>query len=486
MSNTCWVSERHLGRALIGLLGGLLLASGPIAAKVSPEEAAGLGMAGASTPLTPVGAERAGNADGTIPTWEGGITTPPAGYTKGGWYVDPYADDQPLFTITAQNYEQYQDKLTPGTIALLKRYPDTFTMPVYPTRRSASYPQWFYEGSIYNATHAEWCGNPDPVRAERCLKKDSVKRGLHFPVVKTGGEALWNHTFTYWGRQMVAHAYGANAYAGGGYVDVHKISRWLGYHFQDIDSDDPYFQRNGGAMLCYSEADIAPPRSAGQVFGGCNSWSNSDFDAYLYIPGQRRVRKAPELGFYDSPGSGSDGLRTADQRFGWFTSGGEEWFEYMPLRKAEFIVPYNAYKMAQPGITFADVMRVGHVNPEYKRYELHRHWVVEGKLRPQFRHIFPRRLGYIDEDSWHVTTTDNYDGQDQLWRVTEVYSINYYDQPLPFVWSDANMDMQNGRYSSAPHWHNMGVAEGNGPPDFEGTPPLDYYKPAGLRRIGVR
>ncbi|MEC9340303.1 MAG: DUF1329 domain-containing protein [Pseudomonadota bacterium] len=458
----------------------------PLAAKVSPEEAAQLGMPEDDTPLTPVGAERAGNADGSIPPWTGGITTPPPGYVKGGWYVDPYADDQPLFTIDVSNYKQYEDKLTPGTIALINRYPDTFTVPVYPTRRSAAYPEWFYEGSIYNATHAEWCGSDDPVRAERCLKRDSVQRGIHFPIPKTGGELLWNHTFTYWGRKFEAHAYGANAYANGGYVDVHKVSRWMQYHMLGEDLGDPYFHRLGGAMLCYSEYDIAPPRSAGQVFGGCNNWSESDFDAYIYVPGQRRVRKAPELGFYDSPGSGSDGLRTADQRLGWFVSGGEEWYEYLPIRKVEVFAPYNAYKMADPNVTFDDLMGVGHINPQYKRYELHRHWVVEGKLRTQYRHIFPHRRAFIDEDSWHVTTADMYDKQDQLWRVTEIYQLNYYDQPLPFVWGDANMDMQNGRYAASPHWHNIGNADGNGPPEMEGDLPLDYYTPAGLRRIGVR
>ncbi len=100
-----------------------LLLSGNVVAKVTAEEAAKLGVDG--TELTPVGAIRAGNADGTIPAWEGGIKTPPAGYKEGDWYIDPYADDKPLFTITAQNYQQYADKLTAGQIAMRKKYPDT-------------------------------------------------------------------------------------------------------------------------------------------------------------------------------------------------------------------------------------------------------------------------------------------------------------------------------------------------------------------------
>jgi hypothetical protein len=61
--------------------------------------------------LTPIGAERAGNADGTIPAWEGGLTTPPPGWNPKQGYVDPFPDDKPLFTITAANAAQYADKL---------------------------------------------------------------------------------------------------------------------------------------------------------------------------------------------------------------------------------------------------------------------------------------------------------------------------------------------------------------------------------------
>ena len=87
-------------------------------AKITAEEAATLG----GDTLTPVGAERAGNADGSIPPWTGGLTEFPAGYVEGERLVDPFADEEPLFTITAENVDQYADKLTPGQIAMFKRY----------------------------------------------------------------------------------------------------------------------------------------------------------------------------------------------------------------------------------------------------------------------------------------------------------------------------------------------------------------------------
>ena len=37
--------------------------------------------------LTPLGAIKAGNADGSIPEWTGGITSAPAGYSKGKHHV---------------------------------------------------------------------------------------------------------------------------------------------------------------------------------------------------------------------------------------------------------------------------------------------------------------------------------------------------------------------------------------------------------------
>ena len=54
-------------------------------AAVSESEAARLGQ-----DLTPMGAIKAGNADGTIPAWDGGITTPPAGFKPGDHHPDPY------------------------------------------------------------------------------------------------------------------------------------------------------------------------------------------------------------------------------------------------------------------------------------------------------------------------------------------------------------------------------------------------------------
>ncbi len=79
-----------------GVLGMSLLATSVMAA-VSADEAAKLG-----TSLTPMGAEKAGNADGSIGPWEPLSKSAGSADAK-GFLSDPYGTEKPLFTITAQN-----------------------------------------------------------------------------------------------------------------------------------------------------------------------------------------------------------------------------------------------------------------------------------------------------------------------------------------------------------------------------------------------
>lgn len=111
-----------------GVLGLSLLAASVMAA-VPAAEADKLGKS-----LTPMGAEMAGNADGSISAWKPMAKNAGSVDSK-GFLADPYASEKPLFTITAQNVDQYKDKLAPGQYAMFKRYPETFKMPVYPTHQ---------------------------------------------------------------------------------------------------------------------------------------------------------------------------------------------------------------------------------------------------------------------------------------------------------------------------------------------------------------
>src|SRR5256885_5333318 len=164
---------------LLAAMAGALAA--PVAqAAVSAEEAAKL-----KTTLTPLGAERAGNKDGSIPPWEGGYPVD-AAYNSAS-IPDLFAKDKPLFTITPQNAAQYADKLTDGSQGLLKKYPG-FKIHVYPTRRTAAAPQWVYDNTFKNATRATM----DPSGEQGPFPKGAYG-GTPFPIPKTGEDAIWNH-----------------------------------------------------------------------------------------------------------------------------------------------------------------------------------------------------------------------------------------------------------------------------------------------------
>ena len=127
-----------LAAAIIGVA-----SSGALHAAVGADQAARLGA-----DLTPVGAEKAGNADGSIPAWDGKGVTPPAGWKPGTEYPNPYPDEKPIYQVTKDNLAQHAEILSEGTQALLQRYGDEgFRLDVYPTRRNASQPQWFYDGT---------------------------------------------------------------------------------------------------------------------------------------------------------------------------------------------------------------------------------------------------------------------------------------------------------------------------------------------------
>jgi Protein of unknown function (DUF1329) len=167
-------------RSLVsGLLSSAMMVAVVAHAGVTPEEAAKL-----KTTLTPMGSERAGNADGSIPAWTGGYTTVPAGYQSGQPRIDPYASEKPLYSITAQNMDAHAAKLTEGNKAMLKKYP-TYRIDVYPTHRTASAPQWVYDNTFKNATRAKTPNMGGTV--------EGAYGSYPFPIPKTGNEVLWNH-----------------------------------------------------------------------------------------------------------------------------------------------------------------------------------------------------------------------------------------------------------------------------------------------------
>ena len=409
------------------LVSGLVTLSTAHAA-VSAADAEKLG-----TTLTPIGAEKAGNAAGTIPAWEGGLNKAPAGFVSGGHYPDPYADDKVKFTITAANAETYKENLAPGQLALFKRYPD-WKMKVYPTRRSAAWPEGLYAETKANATKVNLVPGGNGIQG--------TNGGVPFPIPQNGLEAIWNHITVYKGDTFATSWAQAPVTAGG---DYNLVKFDYEYDFVYSNQKKKPSEREDNVLLYFLQTIKEPARLAGSILlvDDFIDQVKTPRKAWTYSPGQRRVRLAPTVA-YDNPGTAADGLRTNDDFF--MYNGATDRYDWKLVGKKEMYIPYNAYVVNGPTLKVKDVLKAGHVNPEPLRYELHRVWVVEATLKPGTSHIYKRRTFYIDEDSWIIHATDKYDNRDQLWRYDEEHSYQYYDVPFLAGGLEVKHDLQSGRY----------------------------------------
>ena len=396
-------------------------------AELSADQIARLGR-----DLTPVGAERAGNAAGTIPAWNGGITSPPRGYSRGEHHRDPFAKDRPLFTIDASNVARYRDRLSVGHRRMLELYP-SFRMNVYPTRRSASTPQRIYDATrrVAATAHLEDGGNG----------VGGSVIGIPFPIPKNGLETIWNHLLRYRGETVQCRMGQAAVTRGGDYTVVEfELTAELRYSLPGMTE-----AALDNTMVYFKQKALAPARLAGDIVLVHETMNQvrEPRRAWSYNPGQRRVRRAPNIA-YDNPGTTSDGLRTADQ-FDMF-NGAIDRYNWKLVGKRELYVPYNSYRLHSDDLSFDDILTPRHVNPDHLRYELHRVWVVDATLARGARHTYKRRTFYIDEDSWQILLVDIYDNRDRLWRVSEGHVINYYENPLIWPTLEVHHDLQARRY----------------------------------------
>ena len=423
-------------------------------AKVLPEEAARL-----EADLTPLGAERAGNAEGTIPPWTGGITAPPPGYEPGDHHQDPYPDDAILFTITAANVAEYAAHLSEGQKALLLAYPDTWRMPVYHTRRSASYPDWVYEAAKANALTAE-------VSVEGKGGVVNATITSPFPIPQSGVEVIWNHNLR-WRGIHVARSNGSAAVTRLGNYGVILAEQEVGIPYGSPQVT-PFKEAYPNVMLAIKSKTVQPELLAGEgglIIEPLNQ-TNDPRKAWIYSKGLRRVVRLPYAA-YDYPAPNTENLQTIDD-VGLF-NGAPDRFEWKLVGKRELYIPYNAYRLHSNSITYSDILRQGHINPDLARYELHRVWVVEGTLKPGQRHIYSRRTFYVDEDSWQIVVSDSYDQDGQLWRVAEAHMVNYYDVPVLLSTVEVYHDLKARRYLAT------GLDNGRNMYRFsEGADPRDY------------
>lgn len=407
--------------AILGLISGQALA------EVSAEQAGAL-----KSTLTPLGAEKAGNKDGSIPAWTGGITSDIPGPKLGDVPVDPFPGEKPLIQITAKNAAQYADKLSEGTRALLDLYPDNFHLEVYPTHRTAAAPQWIYDNTLNNATKCKLIENG--------LSVQGCYGGVPFPIPGNGSEIIWNfllrpeaESIEHGYKNMIGNSDGSRTLAGRGlenwqypyYYKEGNAQSWPGkYALMRFLTTEPPF-KSGESLVTHDGIDASNPR-----------------EAWQYLVGQRRVRRAPTVG-YDTPDFVASGANYFDELHGFI--GQPDRYQWKLVGKKEMYIPYNTNKFhsEKPDDVFTEKT----LNSNKMRWELHRVWEVEATLAPGKRHAVPKRRFYIDEDSWTISLADGYDAQGKLWRVIQTLPIVVPKIPAVVVKPTLIYNLQAKTYS---------------------------------------
>jgi hypothetical protein len=430
-------------------------------AAVSAEEAAKL-----KTTLTPLGGERAGNKDGSIPEWDGGYTKVTPGYKSGQPRPDPFANEKPLYTITAKNADQYADKLSEVTKALFKKYPN-YRIEVYPTHRTAAAPQWVYDNTLKNATRAKTTGDGYGLQG--------AYGGIPFPIPKDGYEAIWNNRLS-WSGEESYFPWSAWIVTGDGKrILATKADEWTSnpiyYKDGSVEKFDGYYSKTEFTTL-------EPSSKAGEAL---LSWQSVDTDkttAWQYLVGQRRVRRAPAI-FYDTPNFVTSGIGLFDEAFSLY--GPIDRHDLKLIGKREMIVPYNNNKSALAKVE--DLIQPNFLNPDLVRWELHRVWDVEATLKPGKRHVVPKRRYYLDEDTWNILLWDGWDAKGALWRGG--YSLTLLAPDIPALvgnvvnWGGYNV--QTGEYY-------MSVCTNGAPQQYQMLPRKaeSFYTPETLANQGSR
>ncbi len=408
---------------LIGLNVGLVAAQQPAAGELG------------GAVYTPIGAERRGNASGTIPEWQP-LRIPPAGaaFRAGEHYPDPYAGEKPVLEITAANADQHAERLTPGQLALLKRGPDE-RMLIYPTHRSCTYPDDILKKTAQNVGRAKLSADGNAL--------GGAVGGFPFPFPKNGHEIMWNHKANFYGGTRFRTLNSGFLVNRDGsfepatqseeivfpyHMDEKDRAGMEGYNFMTKVTTLEPSRRKGNVLLIHDPLD--------GVAGKREGW--------IYLTALRRMLRGPDVR-HDAPDPDSQGLLTIDQRN--MFSDSLERYDWKIVGKAEKYIGYNGYRAFNlPQAERAKAVRKGRLAPEIMRYELHRVWVIEATLKPGQRHIYPKRVFYMDEDSWYIAAADMYDAQGKLWRTSESQIMNMYDRPscLPAV--RVNYDLLDQKY----------------------------------------
>jgi|SRR5882724_523944 len=450
--------------SLIVVVAATLIVAANGACAASPEEAAKL-----KSDLTPLGAERAGNADGSIPRWTGGYTTVPPGYKSGSVRPDFFAEDKPILSITKSNMEKYADKLSEGDRVMLAKFA-SYRIDVYPTHRTASAPQWVYDNTFANATRAKTINDG--------MTLQGAYGGIPFPIPRTGNELIWNHE--------LAWAAEAATFGFSNYMVTDRGESILSSRAKNVQQY-PYYYKDGTLQTFTGDAYMVdnittdPPFKAGEVvmYRDPTDYAANSRQAWQYLTGQRRVRRAPTIGF-DTPNIEASGVSNYDEIF--VFNGSPDRYDWKIVGKQELYVPYNDNKLLASD--HAAVFKNGpaNMNPDLLRWELHRVWAVDGTLKAGKRHVIPHRRFYLDEDTWSILLGDGWDAKGQLWKHYYGLPLLAPDVPGLITVTHVITNVQAGNWAIAVLYNNASEAH------FRSIArePDSYYTPDALAARGVR
>ncbi len=432
-------------------------------AEVSAAEAAQLGNA-----LTLFGAEKAGNRDGTIPPYTGGLPVDisPPGFVKGsGRWTTPFPDEKPLYSITAQNINKYADLLTETNKALFKR-DSNYRIDVYPSHRTVNFPAWVLDNTVKNATNAHLIKDG--------LAVEGAFGGIPFPIPKNGNEVIWNHVLRFAGsiadfrlRNWYVDKSGRAVNSG----EMH-FSYYSYYYSPTWTIED--FKKNNSIVVEYAWNFLGPPQAVGNA---TLIRENLDPDAHprrahTYSAFSRRIRLNPDL-FYDTPIASTGGVITYDEVN--LFEGPMDRFDYKLLGKREMLIPYNNHTLVYQTKS-SQILIPKHLNPDFVRWELHRVRVVEATLKPGKRHVTSRRVYYLDEDYTGAGGFDGYDSRGKLTKGLFYTNHPLYDIQIPlsnFSWA---YDFSSQTYAVSSHY---------GDPGLYWSPKIDGFSPMMLTPDGL-
>ncbi|HUP90626.1 MAG TPA: DUF1329 domain-containing protein [Solimonas sp.] len=441
-------AQQEAARLSGRLLGGAVAFDPAVQAQPSARASGG-------DPFTPVGAERPGNADNSIPPWNGGLGRGewPAAYKAGAKLADPYPNEQPIFTITSANLGQYRDRLSKGHQALFARYPG-YTMPVYTTHRSVAFPQ-----AIYDATHA----NMGKARLAGADALEKARLGFPFPRPQSGVEIMWNHRVRYRGDTSAAVFTQAVVRTSGEVQEKSKGSFRVFHRYSNVRDPVDIAQKN---IIVYGTYFISESGRSPDYVVLFHETANSLKDPrnlWVLIAKLGRMMRIPPVG-YDFPMPSTQSLALVDMID--MYNGPFDRYVWKLVGKREVYLPYNAYRLSDGRYKNAQLLKGGHFNQDGTRYELHRSWVIEATERQGRKHLFGKRTYYVDEDSWNIVLVENQDHEGNLWRFQEGHLLPLYDIQAAYAYPTLVYDLKDGRYlasgllsEEAPVQYNLPMTE---------------------------